>query len=56
MKLTEKQEKKLTELMTHVMGACECDYMDKKCLFNKVINELDAGGQVALVVKEIKKL
>lgn len=55
MKLTEKQEEKLTELVTHVMGACECGYLDKSCLFNK-ISEKTGAQCVALVMKEIKKL
>lgn len=55
MRLTDKQHEKLTEMLTHAMGVCECECGDKKCLFYKM-TELNDADMVARVVKEIEKI
>lgn len=59
MKLTSAQKKKLTAVIRHITGVCDCPASSKTCAYWKNIDRRDKGGtdwQAKLIIKEIEKL
>lgn len=56
MKLTKAEEKKLSDKLKHIVGACMCQSNSKTCAYWKNVDSKDDEWQVKEIIKEIKKL